>query len=68
MVGGAPVVAAEPPADEELRAAVAGREAAGDSRRDAIAAVATEYGLRKRDVYALGPHAIDSRLSQPSGQ
>jgi 16S rRNA (cytidine1402-2'-O)-methyltransferase len=36
-----------------LRAAVARREAAGDSRRDAITAVAQEYGLRKREVYAL---------------
>jgi len=53
VVGGAPVVAAERPADEVLRSAVAGREAAGDSRRDAITAVAAEYGLRKRDVYAL---------------
>lgn len=41
------------PADEELRAAVADRERAGQSRRDAIAAVATEYGLRRRDVYAV---------------
>jgi len=53
VVGGAPVVAAERPPDEVLRAAVAGREAAGDSRRDAITAVAAEYGMRKRDVYAL---------------
>jgi 16S rRNA (cytidine1402-2'-O)-methyltransferase len=53
VVGGAPVVAAEPPADEVLRAAVAGRESSGDSRRDAITAVATQFGLRKRDVYAL---------------
>jgi 16S rRNA (cytidine1402-2'-O)-methyltransferase len=53
VVGGAPAVAAERPADEVLRAAVAGREAAGDSRRDAITAVAAEHGLRKRDVYAL---------------
>jgi 16S rRNA (cytidine1402-2'-O)-methyltransferase len=53
VVAGAPARAAERPADEELRAAVARREAAGDSRRDAITAVADEYGLRKRDVYAL---------------
>ena len=53
VVGGAPPAPAERPADEELRAAVAEREAAGDSRRDAIAAVAGEYGLRKREVYAL---------------
>lgn len=60
VVGGAPVVAAERPPDAELRDAVARREAAGDSRRDAITAVAAEYGLRKRDVYALvhaGPGA-----------
>jgi 16S rRNA (cytidine1402-2'-O)-methyltransferase len=53
VVGGAPARSAERPADEELRAAVVAREAAGDSRRDAIQAVADEYGLKKRDVYAL---------------
>jgi 16S rRNA (cytidine1402-2'-O)-methyltransferase len=53
VVGGAPVTAAERPPDDELRAAVSRREAAGDSRRDAITAVAAEYGLRKREVYAL---------------
>jgi 16S rRNA (cytidine1402-2'-O)-methyltransferase len=44
---------ADRPSDDELRAAVAQREAAGTSRRDAIAAVAHEYGLPKREVYAL---------------
>jgi 16S rRNA (cytidine1402-2'-O)-methyltransferase len=53
VVAGAPARAAERPADDELRAAVARREAAGDSRRDAITAIADEYGLKKRDVYAL---------------
>jgi 16S rRNA (cytidine1402-2'-O)-methyltransferase len=53
VVGGAPPSTAERPPDEELRTAVARREAAGDSRRDAIQAVADEYGLKKRDVYAL---------------
>jgi 16S rRNA (cytidine1402-2'-O)-methyltransferase len=53
VVGGAPAVAADRPADGDLRAAVAEREAAGDSRRDAITAVAQRYGLRKREVYAL---------------
>jgi 16S rRNA (cytidine1402-2'-O)-methyltransferase len=53
VVAGAAVAPAERPPDEELRAAVARREADGDSRRDAITAVAREYGLRKRDVYAL---------------
>jgi 16S rRNA (cytidine1402-2'-O)-methyltransferase len=53
VVAGAPAGPAERPADEELRAAVAEREAAGDTRRDAIQAVADAYGLRKREVYAL---------------
>jgi 16S rRNA (cytidine1402-2'-O)-methyltransferase len=53
VVAGAAPGPAEPPPDEELRAAVARREAAGDSRRDAIQAVADAYGLKKRDVYAL---------------
>jgi 16S rRNA (cytidine1402-2'-O)-methyltransferase len=53
VVAGAPATPAHRPPDDELRAAVAGREAAGDSRRDAITAVAAAYGLRKRDVYAL---------------
>jgi 16S rRNA (cytidine1402-2'-O)-methyltransferase len=53
VVGGAPARPAERPADADLRAAVAEREATGDSRRDAIQAVADEYGLKKRDVYAL---------------
>jgi 16S rRNA (cytidine1402-2'-O)-methyltransferase len=44
---------AERPSDDALRAAVAEREAAGQSRRDAITAVAREHGLPKRDVYAL---------------
>ncbi|MEV6487929.1 16S rRNA (cytidine(1402)-2'-O)-methyltransferase [Actinoplanes sp. NPDC051633] len=53
VIGGAPATAAERPADDDLRAAVARREADGESRRDAITAVAGEYGLRKREVYAL---------------
>ncbi len=50
VVGGAPAVAsnAEP---AELAAAVADREAAAESRKDAIAAVARAYGLPKRVVY-----------------
>jgi len=35
----------------EAAAEVARREAAGDTRRDAIAAVARDWGLRKREVY-----------------
>jgi 16S rRNA (cytidine1402-2'-O)-methyltransferase len=53
VVAGASAGPAERPPDDELRAAVARREAAGDSRRDAITAIADEYGLKKRDVYAL---------------
>ncbi|MFI1991270.1 16S rRNA (cytidine(1402)-2'-O)-methyltransferase [Actinoplanes sp. NPDC020271] len=51
VVGGAPDRPAERPADEELRAVVARLEAGGDSRRDAIQAVADQYGLKKREVY-----------------
>ncbi|HET6479331.1 MAG TPA: 16S rRNA (cytidine(1402)-2'-O)-methyltransferase [Actinoplanes sp.] len=53
VVGGAPPRPAERPADDDLRAAVAEREGAGLSRRDAIQEVADEYGIRKREVYAL---------------
>ncbi len=52
VVGGAPVAAARP-SDRDLLSAVAAREAAGTHRKDAIAEVATEYGLPKRDVYNL---------------
>lgn len=51
VVAGASPEAATRPSDAELRAAVAEREAAGQSRRDAIATVAEEYGLRRREVY-----------------
>ncbi|MDG4791793.1 16S rRNA (cytidine(1402)-2'-O)-methyltransferase [Micromonospora sp. WMMD1102] len=52
VVAGAPAVVAPVPAVADLRAAVADLEAEGTSRRDAITAVATGYGLRRRDVYA----------------
>ncbi|MDI2128779.1 16S rRNA (cytidine(1402)-2'-O)-methyltransferase [Yinghuangia seranimata] len=51
------VVAGAPPADpadvgpEELAALVARREAAGQHRKEAIAEVAAELGLPKRDVF-----------------
>ncbi|MDO3701327.1 16S rRNA (cytidine(1402)-2'-O)-methyltransferase [Micromonospora sp. C28SCA-DRY-2] len=53
VVGGAPEVAAERPDDDTLRAAVAAREAAGLTRRDAITEVAAEFGLRRREVYTV---------------
>ncbi|OJF15168.1 16S rRNA (cytidine(1402)-2'-O)-methyltransferase [Couchioplanes caeruleus] len=53
VVAGAPAGPPERPADEDLRAAVAEREAGGASRRDAVQAVADAYGLRKREVYEL---------------
>ncbi|MDW3845814.1 16S rRNA (cytidine(1402)-2'-O)-methyltransferase [Micromonospora sp. BRA006-A] len=53
VVAGAPATPAVRPDDETLRAAVAEREAAGLSRRDAITEVATAYGLRRREVYAV---------------
>ncbi|MFE9205299.1 16S rRNA (cytidine(1402)-2'-O)-methyltransferase [Micromonospora sp. NPDC007230] len=53
VVAGAPPAAAARPDDDTLRAAVAAREAAGLSRRDAITEVAAEYGLRRREVYTV---------------
>ena len=55
VVEGAPGTAtgqaAAGPTGTALAAEVAGREAGGLARKDAIAAVARERGLRKRDVY-----------------
>jgi 16S rRNA (cytidine1402-2'-O)-methyltransferase len=53
VVAGAPPAVATRPDDDTLRAEVARREATGTSRRDAITEVATEYGLRRRDVYTV---------------
>ncbi|WP_184539825.1 16S rRNA (cytidine(1402)-2'-O)-methyltransferase [Micromonospora polyrhachis] len=53
VAGAPPATSADRPADDELRAEVASREAGGTSRRDAITAVANEYGLRRRDVYTI---------------
>ncbi len=50
VVSGAARVA-ESGAPHELAAAVAGREAAGQPRKDAIAEVARERGVPKRDVF-----------------
>jgi 16S rRNA (cytidine1402-2'-O)-methyltransferase len=44
---------AERPTDAELIASVAERVAAGASKRDAAAAVASEFGLSRREVYNL---------------
>lgn len=51
VVGGASAPA--PPADSELVEAVAGLEAEGTSRRDAIAEVAQRTGVPRRTVYDL---------------
>ncbi len=53
VVAGAPAAPATRPDDDALRAAVAEREAAGLTRRDAISEVATAFGLRRRDVYTV---------------
>jgi 16S rRNA (cytidine1402-2'-O)-methyltransferase len=52
VVAGA-TASAERPADADLRAAVATRESEGTSRKEAIAAVALQYGLPRREVYNL---------------
>ncbi|WP_203710026.1 16S rRNA (cytidine(1402)-2'-O)-methyltransferase [Asanoa siamensis] len=53
VVAGAPPASATRPPDEALRTEVADLEAAGSSRRDAIAMVAERYGVRRREVYAI---------------
>jgi 16S rRNA (cytidine1402-2'-O)-methyltransferase len=52
VVGGAPAVVGRP-SDSDLLAAVAVRESAGTRRKDAIAEVAKEYDIPRRDVYNL---------------
>ncbi|WP_213452944.1 16S rRNA (cytidine(1402)-2'-O)-methyltransferase [Rhizomonospora bruguierae] len=51
VVAGAPAAPAAEVSDERVRAAVAEREAAGLSRRDAVAAVAAALNLPRRRVY-----------------
>jgi 16S rRNA (cytidine1402-2'-O)-methyltransferase len=51
VVQGAPPVTAEQPAPEELARRVAVREEAGERRKEAIAAVAADAGLPKREVF-----------------
>ncbi|MFY1700336.1 16S rRNA (cytidine(1402)-2'-O)-methyltransferase [Micromonospora sp. WMMA1923] len=53
VVAGAVPTAGQRPDDGTLRAEVAGREAAGLSRRDAITEVAAEHGLRRRELYTI---------------
>ncbi len=53
VVAGAAPSANERPSDEQLKAEVAEEEATGVSRRDAVTAVATLHGLRRREVYNL---------------
>jgi 16S rRNA (cytidine1402-2'-O)-methyltransferase len=52
VVAGA-AASSERPSDADLLAAVAAREAAGTSRKDAIAEVAKQFGVPKREVYQL---------------
>jgi 16S rRNA (cytidine1402-2'-O)-methyltransferase len=51
VVAGAPATPAQRPDDGRLRAEVAGHEAGGTPRKDAIALVARAYGLPRREVY-----------------
>ncbi len=52
VVAGAPPAAGPAPAAGDLAAAVAALEFTGTPRKAAIAAVAAQHGLRKREVYA----------------
>ena len=51
VVAGAPAVPVEPPTTADLVAAVADLEATGTPRREAIAVVAAERGVPRREVY-----------------
>ena len=53
VISGAPEVATPEVEDDVLVVAVEGLVAGGLSTRDAVARVATEHGLRRRDVYAM---------------
>ena len=57
VVAGAPL--ADPPDIAELVDEVTGRVATGERLKDAVAAVATEHGVPKRDLYqaAVGERA-----------
>jgi 16S rRNA (cytidine1402-2'-O)-methyltransferase len=52
---------------EEAAAVVSRRERAGVPRREAIAAVARESGLRRRDVYAAVVARPDERTGGADG-
>lgn len=52
VVAGAPARPVERPSDADLASAVHDLEAVGTGRKEAIGAIALEYGLPKRDVYA----------------
>lgn len=56
VVGGAEPLDAPPVTDEELLMRVAAAVEAGKSTRDAVADVAAELGLSKRDIYQLVIH------------
>jgi 16S rRNA (cytidine1402-2'-O)-methyltransferase len=53
VVAGAPPASATRPDDARLAAEVASAESEGTTRKAAILAVATRYGLPKREVYNL---------------
>ncbi|MFI5064721.1 MAG: 16S rRNA (cytidine(1402)-2'-O)-methyltransferase [Streptosporangiales bacterium] len=52
----------------EAAAEVARREAAGDTRRDAIAAVARDWGLRKREVFDAVHHGTPAGPPATAGK
>jgi 16S rRNA (cytidine1402-2'-O)-methyltransferase len=70
VVGGAAATSADVRAGQPGLAAaadeVAARVAAGESRRDAVAAVATERGLRRRAVYEQVVHRPAGQVSGPA--
>src|SRR6266536_491349 len=66
VVAGAPATPAERPDDRRLRAEVAGHEAGGTPRKDAIALVAQAYRLPRREVYQAV--VVTPKRAAPPGQ
>jgi 16S rRNA (cytidine1402-2'-O)-methyltransferase len=68
VAGAPPASAGPPPSAAELAAEVADLELTGTTRKDAIAAVAVERGLPKREVYGAVVQARLPRRADDSGE
>jgi 16S rRNA (cytidine1402-2'-O)-methyltransferase len=66
VLAGAPAAAAASPAEDRLSDALRNRLAAGDDRRQAVAAVAAELGVPRRTVYEASL-ALRHEAVEPTG-